>query len=450
MPGRKQAEGRQPGPAQAAGPPAAFGLVGPVARADRLRLLGRGLGRLSLGLFRACKALLALGLQQIALFAAAMLLPPFLFLAGSPPRFTPRPAAWAAPPKRFQGAAEHLFSADESVAGTAARLGRAVRRELDALNARPGRRLQPVARAGDVAGKSDRGAGRSGRPRRGARRSHCRAPDPGKPAAGNTSSHLTDSASRAAEIVTGQSAQLKSVIDRAEDSLRDTALELSGRFIEAAARATDVVADRSVQLKSTIDNSEQTLRETAQELSGHFIEAAARATDVMTDRSVQLKTTIDHSERSLRVTAQSFSDHMVEAASRATQTLSGRSNQLKSTIDGAEASLRTMAQSLTDRFTDAASNATELVAGRAAQLNAAIETAEGSLKMAGQSLDVQAAGFRAAAQAAADAPHDGGGRTRQPGQENRRGLRCRPGARRIRAGAAGKASRRHDRNAGAS
>ncbi len=346
--------------------------------------------------------LLALGPIQIAVAASAILLPP-LFMAGIATAFTLAHRIGRTA-DAFQGATEQLFSADESVSRTAARLGRSVRHELDALNGGLdgafGRlRALETALENQIAALDEAGA-RAGV--RGEAIAARLAQESQRLEA--ISSHLTDAASHATEIVTGQSAQLKSVIDSAEDSLRETAQELSGRFIEAAARATDVVADRSVQLKSTIDNSEQALRETAQELSGHFIEAAARATDVMTDRSVQLKTTIDRSEQSLRITAQTFSDHMVEAASRATQTLSGRSTQLKATIDGAEASLRTMAQSLSDRFTDAASNATELVAGRAAQLKAAIETAEGSLKMAGQSLDIQAANFRATAQAAADAP----------------------------------------------
>jgi hypothetical protein len=62
-------------------------------------------------------------------------------------------------------------------------------------------------------------------------------------------------------------------------------------------------------------------------------------------------------------------------------------------------------ESLGDHLTDSATRASETVAGRAAQLRASIETAEGALKMATQALDVQAAGFRSAAQAAADAPH---------------------------------------------
>ena len=63
-------------------------------------------------------------------------------------------------------------------------------------------------------------------------------------------------------------------------------------------------------------------------------------------------------------------------------------------------------ESLGDHLTDTAGRAAETVAGRAAQVKATMESAEGTLKMATQSLDVQAAGFRAAIAAAADAPLD--------------------------------------------
>ena len=64
----------------------------------------------------------------------------------------------------------------------------------------------------------------------------------------------------------------------------------------------------------------------------------------------------------------------------------------------------TRIEAMGDLMHEAAGRAGEAVAGRMAQLRATMESAEGTLKMATQSLDVQAAGFRAAATTAAEAP----------------------------------------------
>ncbi|HZQ40484.1 MAG TPA: hypothetical protein VFA87_06815, partial [Rhizomicrobium sp.] len=79
------------------------------------------------------KGLLTLPLQQAALFGAAILLPPLLFVAvGAAMTFAHRMSRTA---QALQGSAEQLFTVDERATSTAARLGRSVRRELDALNA---------------------------------------------------------------------------------------------------------------------------------------------------------------------------------------------------------------------------------------------------------------------------------------------------------------------------
>ena len=99
-----------------------------------VRCSGSGSGRLISGAISGPGALLALEVQQVALFGAAILLPPFLFMAIAT-AFALAPSHGTAWREALHGATDNLFTTDESISRSAARLGRAVRRELDALNA---------------------------------------------------------------------------------------------------------------------------------------------------------------------------------------------------------------------------------------------------------------------------------------------------------------------------
>ena len=174
---------------------------------------------------------------QIAFLAAAILLPPLLFVAVA--------AAFALAHRMsrmaegLKGATENLFVTDDSVARSAARLGRAVRHELDALNAgldgAYGRlraletALENQIGAMDEAGARAEVRGEAIAQRLGQERQRLE----------SVSEAISDMASRATETVAGRSAQLSAAIEAAEGTLKMAAqsLDVQAAGFRAAAQA---------------------------------------------------------------------------------------------------------------------------------------------------------------------------------------------------------------------
>src|SRR3984957_7825997 len=204
------------------------------------------------------QGLAALDLQQMALFIGAMALPPFLFLAIA--AALGRASKMGRTAEALQAAAEHLFTADESAAGSAARLGRAVRRELDALNAGLDgafSRLRALENSleNQVAALDEAGA---------------RAAVRGEAIAARLTQesqrleslgdHLTDAANRASETVAGRAAQLRASIETAEGALKmaTQSLDVQAAGVRAAATAaSDAPREAAVELDNQAKKIEQ-------------------------------------------------------------------------------------------------------------------------------------------------------------------------------------------------
>ena len=245
--------------------------------------------------------LVVLDLQQMALFAGAMALPPLLFVSIA--AAFGRAHKMGKTAEALQAAAENLYTVDENAARSAAQLGRAVRRELDALNT-------------------------------------------------------------GLEGAFGRLRALEGVLENQVAALD-----------EAGARAEV----RGEAIAARMNHESQRLVAALDEVGAHAEVRGEEIAARLTKQSQRLAATLD------------------EAGGRA----EGRGEAVAARL--AQESQRL--EALGVNLTDVTSRAAESVAGRAAQLRASIEAAEGALKMTSQALDVQAAGFRAAAQAVADAPH---------------------------------------------
>lgn len=328
-----------------------------------------------LGLYKPA-GLLAMSPLELAFAVSATLAPPLFFVA----------IAWAfmrghamnAAAQALAEATDRLFSADETASRTAARLGRAVRRELDALNAGLDgafarlRALETVLEnqiaALDEAGaradvRAEAVAARLGQERE---------------RIDSVAGALSDSASRASEVVAGRVAQLKATIETAEGTLRTAGQSLDSQAsnfriaAEAAAQAPHQAAveiDRQAkQIESVSDaamaRSEFILgrhekhRLAMNELLGRLKDESASFEGALSEQRNALEKAI----QALYAQADKFgslagdTERQIETimangvarATQLTQSYSREAERMKETSDAANATLSRIVHSLHD------------------------------------------------------------------------------------------------------
>jgi hypothetical protein len=189
-------------------------LVGAVV----LALFWIGVGGAFLWGYLGPKGLIALDPARKALVSAALLLPPFLFLAMA--AALARSVAMSDATKVLLAASDRLFAADDVAAASAARLARVVRRELDGLNTgldvafQRMRTLEAVLEK-QISTLDDAGARAQVRSETIAARLHQE-----NSRIESLGDHLTEAAGRAGESVAGRAAQLKATMESAEGTLK--------------------------------------------------------------------------------------------------------------------------------------------------------------------------------------------------------------------------------------
>lgn len=213
-------------------------------------------GAFLLGYFRS-RGSMTLDMQEAAIFVVATFVPPLLFMAVS--WVLIRGQAMGEAAEIFAEATEQLFSADETASRTAIRIGRAVRRELDALNAGLdtafGRMralenlLQTQVEALDKAGGRVEAHGTSLADNL---TGQCRQID-------EATATMAQTAAKAGETMAERASFLKATIEAAENALTAAGGSLesqTARFRQAAAEAAEAPHAAAVELDKQVKKIE--------------------------------------------------------------------------------------------------------------------------------------------------------------------------------------------------
>ncbi|MBI1328903.1 MAG: hypothetical protein GC166_03255 [Alphaproteobacteria bacterium] len=317
-----------------------------------------------------------LSLQETALLAFATIVPPMLIVVAGWAFVRGQQMSLAA--EALADVTEKLFSADETASRTAARLGRAVRRELDALNAGLDgafarlRALESVLE-NQIAALDEAGARADVRAEAVAARL-TRERERIDAVAGT----LSDTASRASEIVAGRAAQLKATIETAENALKGAGQQLdmqAATFRQAAetaaqaphsaaveidrqAKRIEEVSDAALARSEFILGRHERQRTALNDLLARLKDETVNLESVLGDQRVAMANAIDalsgQSRKFEVLTADAERNVeliMANAAARATQ-LTGsfgrESERMKEISDAATASLARIVDALHD------------------------------------------------------------------------------------------------------
>ncbi|MEJ1967973.1 MAG: hypothetical protein WDN03_04925 [Rhizomicrobium sp.] len=294
------------------------------------------------------KGLAGLDLQELALFVAATFIPPLLFIASA--WALARAQQMAVSAEVLADATDRLFAADETASRTAARLGRAVRRELDALNAGLDgafarlRALESVLEnqiaALDEAGARADVRGEAVASRLTAERERIEA----------VAGSLSDAAARAAETVAGRTAQLKSSIETAEATLKTagTTLETQAAAFRAAAGAA---ADAPHAAAVELDRQAKRIEAVA--------DAAMARAEFVLGRQERHRTGMNELMQRLKDESASFETALSKERSsmeQAIQALGGEAQKFETVTGGAERHLELIMANASARASQLTSN----------------------------------------------------------------------------------------------